>query len=842
MNQIIPEKDLHGILRSVALPGRYTGGEYGSITGSSYHDYRMAMCFPDLYEIGMSNQAVKILYRTFNALEGISCERVFAPDKDFERELKDNHIPLYTLESGIPLHELDLIGFSVGYELSATTILSILDAGKISLFKDERKEDAPLIVAGGPAITNPLPFGAFFDGVFIGEAEEAFSKILLELRDCTVAGGTRSDALSILESSKHIWTYQKYKNNERAVRALWNGFSTEKQLEGIPVSNITTVQDNGIIEIMRGCPNSCRFCHAGYYYRPYRQKEVDDVMREADFLVNRCGYNEITLSSLSSGDYKGLSTLVKALHRRFADKQVSFSLPSLRINTFTLSLLQELSIIRKSGLTFAVETPDPEWQRSINKEVTLERTVEILREAKKLGWKTAKFYFMIGLPVAGGSAGSEEEKIAAFIETVQREAGLRLTVNVGTFIPKPHTPFQWSPQLTVEESYRKMVWLKAKFKRNPHVKLSYHTPFVSFLEGVISRGDERVGTLIYKAYQRGARLDAWSEYFNRELWEQVLSEADWDIEAETCSQKDLDKPLPWDTVDLGVRKKFFEYELKKSQDNQLTEGCTTECSHNCGICNSTILPKENKPAGSDDETPVYSSGKMKRENAPVKYIFKFTKMGKAVYLSHINIMNIFQKSLQRSCIEVEYSKGFNPKPKLEFAHPLSLGISSQCEIGSVSMKSFSGSADDWRVLLNSNLPAGITVVTCKALPPYITGSKKKSLMSLYGGARYILRTVKGSSLMIPEIATACTEFIDAKKETVDKELFELFSLSTQEDEISPYLQILLPNTGTKVSNVLFILKELYGSEVCNREITIERTGLYGRRKNERVLRDYFELF
>ncbi len=838
MKRIKPEQDLHDILLNVRLPGRYTGGEYGSIEKSGDYDYLMALCFPDLYEIGMSNQAVKILYREFNTLEGISCERVFAPDKDFESELVQNDIPLYTLENGIPLHQLDLLGITIGYELSATTILSILETGKISIWNEKRADDAPLIIAGGPAITNPIPFGKFFDGVFIGEAEDTFAGILAELRENKVAGGTRKDALNVIESSENMWTYRKHLKNIPAKRALWNGFKTRERLFGIPVSNITTVQDNGIIEIMRGCPNNCRFCHAGYFYRPYRQKDVADIIKEADFLINSCGYNEITLSSLSSGDYNGLSALVKELNVRYEGKNISFSLPSLRINTFTLSLLQELAIIRKSGLTFAVETPDSEWQRTINKEVTLERTVEILREAKKLGWKVAKFYFMVGLPVTGENKDREEEKIAVFIDTVQKATGMRLNVNVGTFIPKPHTPFQWAGQLTADESYRKLTWLKAKFKRNPHVKLSYHTPFVSFLEGVICRGDERVGDLIYRAYKQGARLEAWSEYFNKEIWVRIFSETDWDVEGQTCLPKDPDSSLPWDTVDLGVNKKYIEFEYKKSQKNELTESCKPDCRFKCGICNDNIVPRNNvsEYSNADEKLLVLP------QQQSAKYLFKFIKVGKAVFLSHINIMNIFQKSLQRSSVILEYSQGFNPKPKLEFAHPLSLGISSVAEIGSfIVAKAVGQSITSLMKTLNQYLPEGISITDCKKLPPYIKGAKKNSLMSLYAGSRYKLNITKKSSIDLDSIKNDFKNFLEIHGKTIfDPLLLEEMSFDILTGDELEYLEIFLPQTNTKLSNIMYVLKEIYGLKKCNEMFNIERIALYARMNNGKRV-DYFSL-
>lgn len=833
MKRIIPEKDLRDILLSVRLPGRYVGGEYGSIKEYNITNYNMALCFPDLYEIGMSNQAVKILYREFNQLEGISCERVFAPDKDFEKKLKQNNIFLYTLENGIALNKLDLLGFSIGYELSATTILSILDSGGIPIFVNERGGSDPVIIAGGPAITNPLPFGKFFDGVFIGEAEDIFSKIILQLRDLKLNGGSRQDALHLIEKSEYIWSYNKHQKGYRVKRAFWNNFALRTRGQ-IPISNINTVQDNGIIEIMRGCPNNCRFCHAGFFYRPYRQKQMKEILKEAEFLVHECGYNEITLSSLSSGDYKGLNNLMKELYNLYGDKNISFSLPSLRINTFTLNLLHELSNIRKSGLTFAVETPDSEWQKTINKEVSLDKIAEILLEARKLGWKVAKFYFMIGLPVIGKDSDHEEVKIAEFIRSIQKLSGIRLNVNVGTFIPKPHTPFQWSKQLTVDESYRKLTWLKAEFKRNPHIKLSYHTPFVSFIEGIISRGDERVGDLIYEAFKKGARLDAWTENFNKEIWSSVLLESGWDVEKEVCSAKSIDKELPWNNIDMGISKKYIEIEYRKSQKNILTTGCSLDCNNKCGICSNTITVSDNVSL----ETGFNSNSRNNTLNVSQKYLLRFSKNGKAIFLSHINIMNIFQKAFQRSLITLEYSNGFNPRPKMEFAHPLSLGISSNDEIFSANIF-VSITVEELKYQINNNLPDGIHIIQCKLLPPYIKNQKKHSLMSLYGGSGYNIKIKDKESITIDSLKNDLRFQIDSLSMDLSTKLKQKFILEKKKNELSDSLYVFLPETGRKISNIMFLLKKLFGEDEAYTKIEVEKIKTSA--KSGDALIDYFDL-
>lgn len=813
------------LLLSVRKPGRYVGGEFGTVKVTGENNYSVAVCFPDLYEIGMSNQAIKILYREFNSIQGISCERVFAPDLDFEQKLKAHSLYLYTLESGTALKELDLLAISIGYELSATNILAVLETGGIPLLNDARKEGDPLVIAGGPSVTNPLPFGQFIDGIFMGEVEDNFDKTLIKLRDAKKQGKSRKDLLSIIDADENIWTYRKHREGRSAKKAFWNNFET-RNLNNLPVSSISAVQDNGIIEIMRGCPNSCRFCHAGFYYRPYRQKKIDEIVKEADFLINSCGYNEITLSSLSSGDYSHLTSLIKALNKEYGDKRISFSLPSLRINTFTLSLLEELSRSRRSGLTFAVETPEDSWQRSINKEIDKEKIIDILKEAKKLGWKVAKFYFMIGLPFSWKE--KEEESIAAYIDSIQKKSGLRLNVNVGTFIPKPHTPFQWAYQLTSEEAFRKMVWLKTYFKQNRNVKLSYHTPFVSYLEGVISRGDERAGELILSAYRKGARLDAWTEYFKKDIWEETFNEAGWDVEAETCRERTLDENLPWSTVDIGVNSNFLKYEYRKAAGAKMTSRCETVCNHNCGVCNDIILPVNNEKEYIIEKKPTGSiSGE---ERITGKYLFKYTKKGKAVYLSHINVMNIFQAAFQRAGIDIEYSEGYNPKPKLEFAHPLSLGIESEYEIVSAFLINCKDQEKTIVERINRKLPEGIEVHDGKKLRPYIKGTKKHSLMSLYGGSTYILTTA--GILTTDKLYRDIKEFFfkEGKEEAAELEI-----LKDEKGEDS--LIINLPDTGTKLSNILHILKQLYSMDAVNEQILIKRIQMSI--KTEDGLKDFY---
>jgi len=751
-----PVNDIGALLLEVDKPGRYCGGEHGRLAKKEA-PMQALIAFPDLYELGMSNQALRIIYNGLNRIPGISCDRAFAPAPDFEKLLREKGLPLYGLDTGISLLNLDLLLFTLGYELGFTGILTMLDVSGIPLRCDQRGEEHPLLIAGGPAVSNPLPYSDFIDAFWIGEAEAGFFDLARELLEIKQAGGCRSAMLEKVKEHPNIWVRGK----EKAFRAVDACFATrgmspnEDESSVYPVPSMKTVQHHGLLEIMRGCPNGCRFCHAGYWYRPMRQKTPETVIREAGAFVTLGGYREISLSSLSSGDYSGIGDLVDALNDQFSDRHVSFQMPSLKVSTFALGLLEKISQTRKSGLTFAVETPLDFWQLAINKQVTENYVVEILREAKRNGWRGAKFYFMIGLPACSqadtgnavdtavdtakdtvvSSSTGEEIEIVNFVSSVAKKTSMHFNINVGIFVPKPHTPYQWARQLERETAAKKLDFIRSRLKPQGH-KVSVCDPFVSMLEGILSRGDERAGSMVEQAFRLGTRLDPWQEFISKEAWQTVL-EQNPGLADEFLALKDPAGPLPWSVINAGVSPAYLRKELDKSNRGEMTPPCKEDCVERCGICNEE-LGIRNEELGiikSSTQAAACPAVAVKKPDPAIwRLLFGFSKEGSAVFHGHLSLIEIFSMALCRAGLDVQYTQGFNPLAKLEIVSPLSVGISAGGEIAAVEFL-HAVQPGEFLEKMNATLPEGIKInkAECYCIP---SGSKKYSLSSLLWGFGY----------------------------------------------------------------------------------------------------------
>jgi radical SAM superfamily enzyme YgiQ (UPF0313 family) len=769
---IDPLEKLGKLLLDVEKPGRYTGGEYGSIAGRIFPEeqqalLRMLIAFPDLYEIGMSNQAFRIIYNKLNKLPGISCDRAFAPAPDFEALLRRQNLPLYGLDTGISLKNLDILMFTLGYELGITGVLTMLDVSAIPVFSSRRGGEDPIVIMGGPCVSNPLPYAAFIDAFWIGEAEAGFFELAGELRAMKQAGAERGELLERIGRHPAVWVRGK----NRALRAMDAGFAFRPPEAAVfPVPSMKTVQHHGAVEIMRGCPNGCRFCHAGFWYRPMRQKPGGVVIGEAEAFIRRGGYREISLSSLSSGDYGHIGDLVDQLNRNFADRHVSFQLPSLKVSSFSLPLLEKISETRKSGLTFAVETPEEGWQLAINKIVSRENVLSILREAKQRGWRGAKFYFMIGLPLgelaaADGDGQGEAERIVDFIAGLGRSAGMNFNINVGIFVPKPHTPFERAAQIDMAEAGKKLEYIRARLKPLGH-RVSISDPLISAIEGLMSRGDKRIGDLIKRAFDRGCRLDAWTEYCRKDIWEELLVSHK-NLWEEILGEKPAPMPLPWNFIKSGVADSYLKHDFSRSRNKEITSPCIDKCTHPCGICGKDVnvvyntiqydnLLYEGALLNSRDLSDAASTSPVKgpasviwplhtESEPPVpaktgrvpslwRIIFSFSKEGRAVFLSHLSMVEVFSMALLRCGIPVLYSEGFNPLPKLEICAPLSIGISSAGEIAAIDTGDYYA-AGEFTAAMNTSLPEGIRIQRADNF--FIPGGEKKhSLASRLWGFSY----------------------------------------------------------------------------------------------------------
>lgn len=590
------------ILLRVQKPARYTGGEYNSIVKShDTVDVRFALAFPDIYEIGMSNLGIRILYHILNSRDDTLCERTFAPWTDMEAEMRANSIPLFALESKTPIIDFDILGFSLGYELSYTNVLNMLDLARIPLYAADRDSRHPLVIAGGCCMYNPEPMANFFDAIVIGEGEEVINEIVDTYKECRNA--PRGEILLELAKIKGVYVPSFYDVDyhtsgtisqisanhtdipNRITKRLVLNLNKAPYPIAPVVPYIDTVHNRIALEIMRGCSRGCRFCQAGMVYRPVRIRTPETLKKLADSSLANTGYDEISLMSLSSSDYPDINGLVKDFISAYEDRKIGVSLPSIRADAECVTLASEIQRVRKSGLTLAPEAGTQHLRDTINKNVTEEDLIYAVDAAFAYGWRHIKLYFMIGLPDETDDDILGIADVATKVIQTAQNRGIRptISISVANFVPKPHTPFQWRAQDTIQELERKQDLLK-KSIRSKKIQLSWHSAKVSNLESIFSRGDRRLGKAIYLAWQAGCKMDAWHEYFDHEKWMSAMENAGLDPVFYANRTRDYSEILPWDHISSGVNKNFLIKEDMSANEAITTPDCRLggKCL-NCGI-------------------------------------------------------------------------------------------------------------------------------------------------------------------------------------------------------------------------------------------------------------------
>jgi radical SAM family uncharacterized protein/radical SAM-linked protein len=706
---------LKEFLSLVSKPVRYLGKEINSIRKNPA-EVRLKFClaFPDVYEVGMSHLGVQILYHVLNRKEGIACERAFAPWVDMEKVLREKNIPISSLESSTPLHEFDILGFSLQYELCFTNVLNMLDLSNIPLFSKERDERFPIVIAGGPTAFNPAPMADFFDAMVIGDGEEVVLEICNLALQWKEAKTRKEDLLRSLSQLDGVYVPSLYTDSKRIRKRIVPDLDQAFFPTCPIVPYMKVVHDRLNVEIARGCKRGCRFCEAGFIHRPYRERSPESIQEILHASLERTGYEEVSLLSLSAGDYSSIEPLLSHLMDQFESKRVAVSFPSLRIEKGVGYLAEEVRRVRKTGFTIAPEAGTDRLRRVINKEMDEGVLFQGLSDLFSKGWKNIKLYFMMGLPT------EREEDLDGIMDLSKKISSLgerlkihpNINVSVSTFVPKPHTPFQWESQIPLEEMKEKLSFLRDGLKRN-HLRFKWQDPHLSFLEGIFSMGDRHLSNVLIEAHRLGCRFDGWSDQFHYFLWKEAFERVGLQMDFYT-RKKGYEETLPWSFIETGIEPKFLCEEHQRGLKEETSPPCEAEC-YRCGICDGeTIRVKEKHPdeIGLQERT---KGGWIRKKAIKKKVRLRFTKKGEIRFISHLELAHLFYRASKRADLPLCHSEGFHPMPRIIFATALPVGVESLMEIVDMELEGRMTSLEV-KERLNPLLPQGIKIVEADEVP------------------------------------------------------------------------------------------------------------------------------
>ncbi len=865
MIQLSPE-----ILQSVTKPTRYTGGEWNAVHKEwNEVECSFALCLPDVYEVGMSNLGLAILYEILNRREDTAAERVYAPWTDMEEIMREREIPLFSLESHRPLREFDFWGFSLQYEMIYSNVLNLLDLAGIPLWAKDRGEDVPFVVGGGPCVYNVEPIADFFDFFVVGEGEEVLGELVDAFRAWkgeNRPGGRRGFLARLLDiEGIYVPSFYEAQQDENGAFRGWKPLHEKARpviykrvikdmdkvisVEHPLVPYMDIVHNRIMLELFRGCSRGCRFCQAGICYRPARERSEEKLRTMARGLVDATGYDEMSLTSLSSADYSCLGHLVDDLMEEFRQEKVSFSLPSLRIDSFSIELAHRMQQVRKSGLTFAPEAGTQRLRDVINKGVTEENLLTACGAAFRQGWKQVKLYFMMGLPTETdedviGIAELAKRVVDLYTE-IKGKRGVKVTVSVSCFVPKPYTPFQWFGQISLEEFERRQQLLKEHITDRA-ITFHYHDAKLSVLEGALARGDRRQSQVIYQAWKDGAKFDGWSDYFHEDIWREAFRKSGLDISFYNERSREFDEALPWEITTPGVNREFLLREWHRAMKGKLTEDCRRGKCSVCGICQNLdvhvidhaekVSRKDTVPAeqGAKEARRIGEGGGKPR--TLFKYRAKICKGEEIRYLSHLDYAAVFERALLRAKLPVAYSEGFNPHMKIAFASALAVGVVSEAEYMDFELTKPLCQPEVFD-RLRAQLPKGAEVLELKEIH-----GKKSSLMAEadlacyrisvpYAGREEEARAAVKSFNEAKEITYTRVTPKKVRTKEIKQYMGEALSVEAGDGKLQIGMQIKITSAGSvKPGEILFLLRDRFGLDIHEEQADIRRTALLGRGK------------